>query len=105
MTLTLTFQIFIFFGTNFKNSNTYLLWGWSTHPQLVGDWGKEDLKHNCHNHSLGLATKAKGLVRLRAKKKPQNYIACSGSVGNCGGMNPHIPKATPTLGNGIPVDF
>jgi hypothetical protein len=46
MTLTLTFQNFLFFGTNFKNSNMYLLWGWSTHPQLVGDWGEEDLKHN-----------------------------------------------------------
>jgi hypothetical protein len=24
----------------------YLLWGWSTHPQLVGNWGQKDLKHN-----------------------------------------------------------
>jgi hypothetical protein len=28
-----------------------------------------------------------------------------GSVGKCEGMNPHTPKATPTLGDGVPVDF
>ncbi len=26
------------------------------------------------------------------------------SVGKCEGMNPHTPKATPTLGDGVPVD-
>jgi hypothetical protein len=46
MTLTLTFFFKKKFGTNLRNSNTYLLWGWNTHPQLVGDWGQEDLKHN-----------------------------------------------------------
>jgi hypothetical protein len=27
-----------------------------------------------------------------------------GSVGKCEGVNPHIPKASPTLGDGVPVD-
>jgi len=27
-----------------------------------------------------------------------------GSVGKCEGVNPHTPKATPTLGDGVPVD-
>jgi hypothetical protein len=26
------------------------------------------------------------------------------SVGKCEGMNPHTPKATPTLGDGVPMD-
>jgi hypothetical protein len=55
------------------------------------------LSHNCRNPSFGLATKAKGVARVRAKGKP-------GSVGKCEGANPHIPKATPALGNGVPVD-
>jgi hypothetical protein len=29
------------------------------------------------NPSLGLATKAKELARLRAKRKPRSHIACS----------------------------
>jgi hypothetical protein len=28
------------------------------------------LPSNCHNPSLGLATKAKGIARVRAKRKP-----------------------------------
>jgi len=27
-----------------------------------------------------------------------------GSVRKCEGVNPHTPKATPTLGDGVPVD-
>jgi hypothetical protein len=57
--------------------------------------------------SLGLATNAKGLTRLRSKRKPKNasHRMLPGSVGKCEGMNPHIPKATPTLGDGIPMDY
>jgi hypothetical protein len=51
----------------------------------------------CRNLSFGLATKAKGLQGVRAKGKPD-------SVGKCEGMNPHTPKATPTLGDVVPVD-
>jgi hypothetical protein len=53
------------------------------------------------NLSLGLATKAKGLARLRAKRKPKSHTACSRSIGKCEGMNPHTPKVTPTLGDGV----
>jgi len=28
-----------------------------------------------------------------------------GSVGKCEGVSLHTPKATPTLGEGVPVDF
>jgi len=27
------------------------------------------------------------------------------NVRKCEGVNPHTPKATPTLGDGVPVDF
>jgi len=34
------------FWDKFKKFKYVLLVGWSTYPQLVGDRGKEDLKHN-----------------------------------------------------------
>jgi len=79
----------------------------------------------CRNPSFGLATKAKGVARLRAKRKEAQESRqrhCKGvgqeevweshhkllgvleSVREYEGMNPHTPKATPTLGDGVPVD-
>jgi hypothetical protein len=95
----------------------------------------------CRNLSFGLATKAKGVARLRAKRKEawesrQRHCKSAGqeeaqelrqeearelrqeeaqeshhilprvlkSVREYEGVNPHTPKATPTLGNGVPVD-
>jgi len=87
----------------------------------------------CHNLSFGLATKAKGVVRLRAKRKEareskQRHCKSAGqeearelrqeeareshhillgvleSVREYEGVNPHTLKATPTLGSGVPVD-
>jgi hypothetical protein len=66
----------------------------------------------CCNSSFGLATKAKGLQgceprrSLRVKVRRRNPGITSqtpGSVKKCEGVNPHTPKATPTLGNGVPV--
>ncbi len=71
-------------------------------------------------------TKAKGVARLRAKRKEaresrQRHCKSVGqeeareshrilpgvleSVREYEGVNPHTPKATPTLGNGVLVDF
>jgi len=87
----------------------------------------------CRNPSFGLATKAKGVARLRAKKKEaqesrQRHCKSAGqeearelrqeeaqeshhilpgvleSMREYEGVNPHTPKATPTLGSGVPVD-
>jgi hypothetical protein len=71
----------------------------------------------CHNPSFGLATKAKGVARLRAKRKEarelrqeeaqESHHILPGmleSVREYEGVNPHTPKATPTLGDGVPVD-
>jgi hypothetical protein len=88
----------------FKKFKYVPLVGWNTHPQLVGDWGKEDLKHNCCNPSLGFATKAKGLARLGPRGSLKVTLHAPRSVGKCEEMNPHTPKATPTLGYGVLVD-
>ncbi len=55
----------------------------------------------------------------QGKRKPGSHITYSreshhvlpgvtsrthGSVRKCEGMNPHTPKATPTWGDGVPVD-
>jgi hypothetical protein len=58
----------------------------------------------CRNLIFGLATKAKGLQGCgpRGSSKVKSHIP--GSVGKCEGVNPHTPKATPTLGDGVPVD-
>ncbi len=59
----------------------------------------------CHNCSFGLATKAKGLQGCEPKGSPGVTSHTPGSVRKCEGVNPHTPKATPTLGNGVTVDF
>jgi len=59
----------------------------------------------CRNPSLGLTTKAKELQGCRPRGSPGVTSHVPGSVGKCEGVNPHTPKATPTLGNGVPVDF
>ncbi len=71
----------------------------------------------CRNPSFGFATKAKGLQGCRprgspgikAKRsqgcKPRRRLGITshtlGSVRKCEGVNPHTPKATPTLGDGV----
>jgi len=54
--------------------------------------------------AFGLATKAKGLQGCELRGSPGVTSHTPGSVRKCEGVNPHTPKATPTLGNGIPVD-
>jgi len=80
----------------------------------------------CHSPSFRLATKAKGVARLWAKReeaRESRQTHCKGagqeeareshhilsgvleSVREYEAMNPHTPKATLTLGNGVPLDF
>jgi hypothetical protein len=58
----------------------------------------------CRNPSLGLVTKAKGLRGCGPRRSLGVTSHAPGSVEKCEGVNPHTPKATPTLGEGIPVD-
>jgi hypothetical protein len=66
--------------------------------------------HNPHkvisalNPSFGLATKAKGLQGCGPKGSPGVTSGTPRSVGKCEGVNPPTPKATPALGDGVPVD-
>ncbi len=59
----------------------------------------------CCNPSFGLTTKAKGLQGCRPRESLGFTSHTPGCVGKCEGMNPHTPKATPTLGDGVPADF
>jgi hypothetical protein len=61
--------------------------------------------HICRNPNFGLVTKAKGVTRVWAKRSPGVTSHTPGNVGKCEGVNPHTPKATPTLGDGVSVDF
>jgi hypothetical protein len=56
------------------------------------------------NPSFGLATKAKGLQGCKPRESPGVTSHTPGSVGKCEGVNPHTPKATLTLGDGILVN-
>jgi hypothetical protein len=81
---------------------------------------------HCRNPSFGFTTKAKGVARLWAKREEaresrqrhckgasqeeageSHHILPSGVLENVReyeGMNPHTPKATPTLGDGVLVN-
>jgi hypothetical protein len=58
----------------------------------------------CRNPSLGLTTKVKGLQGCGPKGSPRVTSHTPGSVRKCEGVKPHTPKATPTLGDGVPME-
>jgi hypothetical protein len=58
----------------------------------------------CHNLSLGLAIRARGMERCEPKMQPRNHIHIPGSVGECERMRPHAPKWVPTLGIGVSME-
>jgi hypothetical protein len=50
-------------------------------------------------------TKARACEGVGQKWNPGVTFHAPMSVGECEGMNPHIPKWAPTLGVGVPMDF
>jgi hypothetical protein len=62
------------------------------------------LEGECRNPSFGLMTKAKGLQGCGPRESLGVKSHTPRSVGKCEGVNPHTPKATPTLGDGVPID-
>jgi hypothetical protein len=58
----------------------------------------------CRNPSLGFATKAKGLQGCGLRRSLEVTSHTPRNVRKCEGVNPHTPKATPTLGDGVPMD-
>jgi hypothetical protein len=79
--------------------NMHVILLWTTHDLLA--YG---IIVGCRNPSFGFATKAKGLQRCGPGKRPGITSYTPGSVRKCEGENPHTPKATPTLGDGIPME-
>jgi hypothetical protein len=59
---------------------------------------------DCRNPSFGLATKAKGLQGRGPRGSLGVTSETPGSVGECEGVSLHTPKATPKLGEGVPMD-
>ncbi len=65
---------------------------------------KDNELDGCRNLSFGLATEAKGLQGRGPRGSPGVTSHTLRSVRKCEGVNPHTPKATPTLGDGVQVD-
>jgi hypothetical protein len=55
----------------------------------------------CRNPSFGLMITAKGLQGCGPRESPKVTSHTLGNVGKCEGVNPHTPKATTTLGDGV----
>jgi hypothetical protein len=58
----------------------------------------------CCNLSLGLATKARGCKVTGQERSSGGRPHALGSAREGEGIDPHIPKGTPTLGVGVPMD-
>ncbi len=58
----------------------------------------------CRNPSLGLATKARGCKVAGQEGSPGAMPHAPKSAREREGIDLHIPKGTPTLGVGVPVD-
>jgi hypothetical protein len=54
--------------------------------------------------ALGLRLRQKRLQGCRPRESPGVTSHTPGSVKKCEGVNPHTPKATPTLGDGVPME-
>jgi len=59
---------------------------------------------NCHNPSLGLATKVRACKVVGQEGSPGVKPHALGSARECERIDPHTPKGIPTLGVGVPVD-
>jgi hypothetical protein len=78
--------------------------------QCCGDTIFEALQNyhsiwSCCNPSLGLTTKARVCKITGQEGRPRITSSVPGSVKECEGMNLHIPKWTPILRIGVPMDF
>jgi len=72
--------------------------GSTIHFMLGKTWERERV---CRNPSFGFVTKAKGLQGCRPRESLGVTSHTPESVRKCEGVNPHTPKATPTLGDGV----
>jgi hypothetical protein len=54
--------------------------------------------------ALGLQPRQKGLQGCGPRRSQGDTSHTPESVRKCEGVNPHTPKATPTLGDGVPME-
>jgi hypothetical protein len=74
-------------------------------PRLRGlqGYGPREKKPGGQGKSIA-RVKPRGSLGIKAKGSPGVTSHTPRSVRKCEGMNPHTPKATPILGDGVPVD-
>jgi hypothetical protein len=58
----------------------------------------------CHNPNLGFVTKARACKVAGQEGSPGVMPHAPRSARKCEGIDPHIPKGTPTLKVGVSVD-
>ncbi len=107
----LTFDVSIFSNQNCRNPSFGLatkakgLQGWrprgNSGVKAKGSSGVKARRSPKVMARGSLGVKARGSPGFKARRSPWVLE----SVREYEGMNPHTPKATPTLGDGIPVDF
>jgi len=54
--------------------------------------------------ALGSRPRQRACKVAGQKRNPRVTLHALGNAKECEGMNPHTPKATPTLEDGVPVD-
>jgi hypothetical protein len=93
------FSIRMLFGAFFSFFDGFNIFWYSFTFTIISS------KVTCRNPSLGLATKAKTYKGVNQKWNPRVTFHAPRSVGECEGMNPHIPKWTLTLEIKVSMNF
>jgi hypothetical protein len=92
-----------FFGLClFVFSFALYFWWVGSHPWFWFTWFS--YFPPCRNSNFGLVTKAKGLQGCEPRESPRVTSHIPRTVEKCEGVDPHTPKVTFTLGDGILVD-
>jgi hypothetical protein len=111
--LGMVWRIMEWISKYWNNVLNYKWWKWSIldkeeqigNTLITFETYHGNIRNVCRKPSFGLATMARACKGAGQEGSPRVTSHVLGSVGECEGMNPHIPKGAPTLGVGIPVDF
>jgi hypothetical protein len=77
----------------------------NTHVDIVHPKLFVEKRRNVATLALGPKAKAKRLQGCGPRGSPGVTSHTPGNVKKCEGVNIHTPKATPTLGDGVSMDF
>ncbi len=89
-----------------KNNKFHNYLYWKIHKYIYSiHWYNKVIVSFCHNSSLGLATKAKGLVRLKAKRKPGSHTTWSRECRKVWENEPSNSQGNSHFGRWSPSEF